>query len=360
MQAIDFIVEAAVSPAHSLAADRHLMHAVQRASRTRNAVMRVYSFDGDVLALGRYHLAPAGGAPADQQADGVRLHRRQTGGRALPFGDGFVGLSLVLPHRSALYSSDPSALAPYQVMNRYVRGVLEGYKSVGVPAFYPGRDFITVDGRVLGLVSFETDEHGALLFEAMLANTRDFSLLPKFLEAVDPAGAVKAEMLTPEATTCLSRELGGPLSLRDVAEVLQRGYAKQFPLAFEPHSYSTLEWQAIEVIAAREFRHDGWLRQRQSRTDLDHAATAWVQLGVFEAHYSLEQDRFIKELVFSGDFIANSPAVARLERDLRLCPAEWRAIDGVASAIFSQPENFMLGIGKVRAIADLVTRGLNQ
>lgn len=355
MQAIDFIVENHVSPARSLAADRHFMHAVQRASRTRNAVLRVYTFGGDVLALGRYHLAPNG--PAD--VNGVRLVRRQAGGRTLPFGDGFIGVSLILPHRSALFANDPCALAPYQVMNRYVRGILEGYKAIGVQAFYPGRDFITVEGRALGMVSFDTDEHGALLFEAILANTRDFSLLPTFLEAVDPTGTIKGEMLTPQVTTSLARELGESLSLREVAEVLQRGYAKQFPLAFEPHTYSALEVQAINAIAAREF-HDGWLHQRQPRSDLNHTATAWMQLGVFEAHYSLEQDRFLKELVFSGDFIANSPALARLERDLRLCPAEWRAIDGIASAIFSQPENFILGIGKVRAIADTVMRGLSS
>jgi len=281
MQAIDFIVEPDVGASWSLAADRHLMRAVQRASRTRNAVMRVYSFAGDVLALGRYHLAPA----ARAATDGIALHRRQCGGRALPFGDGFVGLSLILPHRSALYSSDPNALAPYQVLNRYVRGILEGYRAIGVHAFYPGRDFITVDGRILGAVSFETDEHGALLFEALLANTRDFSLLPHFLEVVDPSGTVKAEMLTSEGTTCLAHELGESLSLREVAEVLQRGYTKQFPLAFEPHEFSLLESQAIHAVGAHELQPEAWLYQRRPRSDLDHSATAWMPLGVFEAHF---------------------------------------------------------------------------
>ena len=355
MQTIDFIVEANVSAAQSLAADRHLMRAVQRASRTRNAVMRVYSFPGTVLALGRYHLAPG----FRNTSDGVVLHRRQSGGRALPFGDGYVGLSLILPHRSAWYSPDAHALAPYQVLNRYVRGILEGYRTIGVHAFYPGRDFITVDGRVLGAVSFETDEQGAMLFEAILANTRDFATLPELLEVVDPAGTVKAEMLAADGSTCLTRELGTSLTVEEVAEVLQRGYAKLFPLAFEPHTYSALESQAIQAIGSHEFQTDTWLRQRRPRADLDHSATMWGQLGVFETYYSLEQDRFLKELVFSGDFIANSPAIARLERELRLCPAEWRAIDAAASAIFSQPDNFILGIGKVRVIADTIVRGLS-
>ncbi|MBI1817203.1 MAG: lipoate--protein ligase family protein [Deltaproteobacteria bacterium] len=355
MQTVDFIVEEGVTPAHSLAADRHFMHAVPRASRTRNAVLRVYTFPGNLLALGRYHLAPPNSSPAG----GITPIRRHSGGRALPFGDGFVGLSLVLPHRSALFSQDPFALAPYQVLNRYVRGVLESCKLVNMPAFYPGRDFVTVDGRIIGMVSFETDEAGALLFEAILANTRDFSALPRQLEAVDPTGVIKAEMLTPDSTTSLARELGTELALGEVAEMLQRGFAKQYGLLLEPHTLSPLEVQAIDALAGREFQPDSWLRQRQPRLDLDHAASTWVQLGIFETHFSLEQDRFLKEIQFSGDFIANSPAVTRLEHELRLCPAEWRAIDAVASEIFSQPEHFILGIGKARAIADTIMRGLS-
>ncbi len=85
-----------------------------------------------------------------------------------------------------------------------------------------------------------------------------------------------------------------------------------------------------------------------------------MQLGVFEVRYALEQDRFLKDIQFNGDFIANSPGVARLERDLRLCPAEWRAIDAVASQIFSSPEHFILGIGRVRVIADTIMRAMPQ
>ena len=48
------------------------------------------------------------------------------------------------------------------------------------------------------------------------------------------------------------------------------------------------------------------------------------------------------------------------ERELRLCPAEWRAIDAVASETFADPANYILGIGRVRAIADTIMRGLSQ
>jgi len=353
MHTLDFIVQPRLAPATSLAADGHFLHVVGRPSRTRVGILRIYELTGDVVSLGRYHLVPNA-----QVQDAAQLVRRHSGGRAVAFGDGFIGLSLVLPHRSALFSDDPIALAPYQVMNRYVRGILEGCKLVNLSAFYPGRDLITVDRRVLGLVSFEVDHNGALLFEAVIANRRDFGLLPALLDRVDPGGVIKAEMLAPSDTTCLAHELRTELSIEEVAEMVRRGYERQFGLAFEPHTLSPLEQQAIEVTAAHEFHDERWLRQRRERPDLDHHGLERVQLGLFETYFSLEQERFIKDIVFAGDFIANSPAIERLEHDLRLCPAEWRAIDAVASEIFAQPENYILGIGRVRAIADTICKGL--
>lgn len=354
MHTLDFIVQPRLAPGLSLAEDSHFLHVVGRPSRTRLGVLRIYDFPGDVLSVGRYHLVP----DRPEAAGGVQLYRRHSGGRAVPFGDGFVGVALVLPHRSALLATDPFALAPYQVMNRYVRGILEACKLANVPAFYPGRDFITVDRRVLGLVSFEIDRSGALLFEAVIANRRDFSILPGMLDAADRDGVVKAEMLTPDGTTCLARELGTELTTEEVAAMLRRGYEKQFTLSFETHALSPLEAHAIDATAAHEFHDDRWLRQRHPRPDLDHHAFERVQLGMFDAYFSLEQERFIKEIVFAGDFIADSPAIERLEHDLRLCPAEWRAIDAVASEIFAQPEHYILGITRLRAIADTICKGI--
>lgn len=353
MQTLDFIVQPRLAPEVSLAADSHFLHAVGRPSRTRSGVLRVYDFAGDVLSLGRYHRAP--GVPTTDQCV---LHRRHSGGRVMPFGDGFVGLALVLPHRSALFSDDPLTLAPTQVMNRYVRGILEACKLANVPAFYPGRDFVTINRRILAWVSFEVDRDGALLFEAIIANRRDFSILPELLDHTDQTGVVKAEMLTADSATCLAEELGTQLTTEEVAELLRRGFAEQFNLTVESHRLTPLEQQAIEATAAHEFHGARWLRQRHVRPDLDRHAFTRAQLGLFEADFSLEQDRFIKDIVFAGDFIANSAAIERLEHDLRLCLAEWRAIDAAASEIFAQPENFILGIGPVRTIAETITKAL--
>jgi lipoate-protein ligase A len=348
---LDFIVQPQIEPALSAAPDRYLRRVVGRRSRARNATLRVYAFAGDCLSLGRYHLVPSAPAGAN-----VTLHRRHTGGRAFPAGDGFVGVSLVLPHRSALFSNDPFALAPGQVLNRHVRGLMRACRPPSLSVSYPGRDVITIDRRIVAGVSFDTDEQGTLLFEAIVANTRDFSILPDLLEAIDRNGVVKAELLTPADTTCLARELGAEFHFDDVAAMIREGYARHLGLDLVPRRLTALEEQAIRALAAREFGPERWLHGRARSPELDLHAATWAQLGVFEAFFAVRQERFINEILFAGDFIANSAAVAALERKLRLCPLDWRAINTVVNSVFEGPANYLLGVGKLRVIADLLTR----
>src|SRR5438046_3509157 len=82
---LDLIVQPRVAATASLAADRLLL---AEAARTQQGVLRVFELEGEVLSLGRYHLAPPpvpGGA--------VQRWRRHSGGRAFPAGEGFLGLS---------------------------------------------------------------------------------------------------------------------------------------------------------------------------------------------------------------------------------------------------------------------------
>jgi hypothetical protein len=238
-----------------------------------------------------------------------------------------------------------------------VRGILAACQLAHVPAVYPGRDFVTADRRVFAAVSFETDENGTLLFEAIVSVSRDFTCLPALLDRVDPQGTVRVQLLDANGTTSLARALGTSIAFEEVADLLRRGFAKQFAVQLEPSELSPLEQQVIQAVAARE-SEPHWLAQRVLRPDLDRHDSSWVQLGVLEVYLSLQQAQFIKDIMFVGDFIANSPGIDALERRLRLCPCERRAIEEVASEIFSDPANFILGIGKIRTVADVILRAV--
>jgi lipoate-protein ligase A len=314
-------------------------------------VLRVYAFPGDVLAAGRWHLAPT------QAADlGEAFVRRLTGGRALALGEGYLGISLLLPHRSALVADDPFALAPFQVPNRYVRGLMRALKQLGLPAFYPGRDLVTVNRRPIAAVSFETDEEGRLLFEAIVAVDRPLSTVAQLLDRWDAAGTIKADLLALEGGTSLREEIGETPSLDELGALVRDAFAEQFGVTIAAEPLSALESQAVTALAVRESR--SWNTQRRPRSDLPLTGSSGIQTGVLEAHFALEQGRFLKEVCLAGDFIADSPAIASLEYRLRLCPAERGAIARIVDTVFGDPAHYMLGVGPLRVIADTIVKGL--
>jgi len=340
-----------VAPSIGVATDRYLLGTLAKASRPRPGVLRIYTFPGDVLAAGRWHLAPPTAADA-----GEAFVRRLTGGRALALGEGYLGVSLLLPHRSALFAEDPLALAPFQIANRYVRGLLRTLKSLGLPVFYPGRDLVTVNRRPIAALSFETDDEGRLLFEMILAVERPLGAVAQLLDRWDVSGVIKADLLALESGTCVRDEIGESLTFADLATLVRDAFAQQYGVTIDHAPLSGLEEQAVAALAQRDTRT--WINARVSRRDLPFAGSSGIQTGVLEAHFALEQERFLKEIQLAGDFIANSVAIAALEYRLRLCPAEWSAITRVVDTVFADPANYLLGVGRLRTVADTIIKGL--
>lgn len=338
MPVLDLIVEPSTTPAAGRFTDAALL---ARAVADGRGALRVSRLAGTVLALGRYHLAPAGGPAAT-------LHRRLSGGRAWAAGEGFVQVSLTLPHRSALVSDDPLALAPEQLLNRAVRGLLGGLEAMGVSALYPGRDTITVARRTIGLLGLEIDGHGATLIEACLDIERDQGTLPQLLEEVDPDGVVGAQMIAPDGATSLARELGRHPSFEEVAACIRRGYESRLGVEF-------VEVQAAASAAPSD---DGFVGERTRRADLDRRGTTPTMLGVLEAHVGVAGDGTIGELMLAGDILAPSGTVARLEQAVRGCPPERGRLLAIIGEVVRAPHDFILGVGPLDTIADTIVRGV--
>jgi lipoate-protein ligase A len=340
MRTVEVFAQSDLDPAVSQALDNRLLAAA--AGQPSCARLRVYRLAGDVLSLGRYHLAPA----ADAEGR-VRLHRRLGGGRVLPLGAGFMTVSLLLPHRSALVADDPLALRPEQALNRCVRALLGGLRALGVEAFYPGRDRITLDGRMLGVVSLECDRGGATAFEAMLAIDDDWSCLPALVAAVDREQVLAAEIPTPEHVTSLSARGVSP-TVDTLAECIADSLARQFGL--EPTAGSDVTIPAGAAADAAV-----WIASRRRPPALGRHALEWGQLGVFEVYLAI-RDGTIADVLLAGDFIADSPSIARLEQRLRGCAFDRAAIGRIVDEVYADPRSFLLGIGPLRAIADTIAR----
>ena len=337
------------TPAQSVATDRYFLHSV---IETQLPVLRVYTYPDDVLLLGRYQ---ATGALSPDP--GLTMTRRLTGGRAFPSGNGFVQFSLIVPHRSFFFSADPYHLAPFQLLNRYVRGVLHGLKTSGIEVFYPGRDFLTVRRLPIGWHSFMTEETGALLYEGGVFVQRDMGLLPHLLDRADPNGSIPCQLFLPDQVTNLEKVLGQPPSQEQVVGLLRHGFAQQFGL--EPLNREAQELSEDEqgAIMAEQEKSDAGLSSRPLQSALPCVATMQTPLGELQVRFSLTPEQTIQtvnEVRFSGDFIANPAGMQALEHNLKGCPLEQEALWRVIDQTFLEPEHYLIGAGKLEDVPGLI------
>jgi hypothetical protein len=340
MLSLEVVTQAGLAPAISQSLDRVLLDLAS--GQPDHAWLRVYELAGDVLSLGRYHVAPATAVE-----DRVQLHRRLGGGRVLPLGAGFALVSLNLPHRSALVSKEPAALRAEQALNRCVRGLLGGLRGLGIDAFYPGRDCVTIGGRTVGLVSLESDANGSTVFEAALAIDGDWQRLADLVTAVDPDGVIAARTFPPGETTTLSAH-GVVPTLSAFADAVAASYAQQFGLILSIAAEPSTPLDAAERALA-------WVLSRQRRAGLDRHAVEWSQLGAFEVYLSARTGA-IDDVLFAGDFVASSPSIAQLEQRLRGCRLERSPIAAVVDAVYADPRHFLLGVGPLSTVVETILR----
>ena len=348
MAVLDVIVAPALSPDVLIGLQSHLLDAV--VTRQTPPVALIYSSPGRCISIGRYHLYAG---PAER--GGIAAYRRLTGGRVVGSGEGWLGLALILPSRIALLKEDASRLKPDQIMNRYARGLLAGLRALGLDCFYPGRDAITFERRELAMCSFETDRSGALLFESMLAVNRGMENLVHDLELIDPDGALPCRMYDSESATTLARELKQEIPFDELADAIAAGYEG---LLGETRRR---ELTAIEMADAnkRMLVSSEWLNHRiapQAGTIKKNRIAA--QLGAIEAAGTLEADGTIAAVTLSGDFIANSSAIAELENELIGKRLDLGSVSHAVTKIFGHSENFFLGAGELSNLVRLIA-GVN-
>ena len=333
-----------ISPGLSLASDRFFLQTVDN-----TAVLRVYTHPGDVVLLGRYHAVERLTA-----TDRVTVSRRLSGGRVMPSGQGFVHFSLILPHRSAFFSDDPFYLAPFQILNRYVRSVLHGFKAAGVELFYPGRDFLTINRRAVGWVSFGSEKNGAMLVEGSLAVRRDFSLLPYLLDRVDPGGTISSEFFAPDQVTSLERVAGRPPSLAQLTRLFQHGFSQSAETCVAQDLNQT-EQEHIARLA-HTAAAENWLYSRPTRHDLPFQPSVPTPLGSLTIGFGVTPQQTLSELCLSGDFIAPAHTVSSLQSRLSGQPLAYPALEQTVDQIFLQPEHYLLGPKHVRAIPEAIVQ----
>lgn len=344
---LDVIVAPSLDRWDLLGLELHWLEAI--AARQCAPVLLIYTMPGQLVSIGRYH--PYRG-PAERA--GVGASRRLTGGRVTGAGEGWLGVALISPHRTALLPKRDAQLKPDQVMNRYARGILGSLRAIGLEGFYPGRDAITFQGREVAMCSFETDASGAMLFEALLAVNRGMEEVAHDLDALDPEGSLTCPMYGRDEATTVARALNRDAAIHELAMPIARGYEGLLG-AIRMREMTQSELAQGEQ-RGRALAAAGWLNRLGRERATDRFSRATSQLGAVEARVSLTAGATIERIAITGDLIANSPGLTEFENEVIGKPLDLASVSTAVMRVYGDGRNFILGIGELENLARLVAQ----
>ncbi|MBK7977198.1 MAG: hypothetical protein IPK07_29365 [Deltaproteobacteria bacterium] len=347
MRALDVLRSDAISPVRDLAIQRHLLAQMERPREgaPRPPTLHLGWIAGSAIALGRFQRRRAALAAAVPGTVPVLV--RSTGGRAVRMATGQLSVSLAMSDPSSGLPPGSGAIGAEKVINRYVRGVLGGLQKCGLRAYYFGRDFLSVDRKHGGYVSFEVAPGGATLFNALIS-VEATTVLPADWNGYPGDGGNRPD---PETTT-LATERGGAVDRGEIEAAIIGSYARLQEVEPRDRTLSPLEATLLgeresAVVWDGEAELFGEAEWRDST--LTPIACGWLQASV-----QVVQDRFLGAVRLFGDFMAPSGAIDSLERDLRLVPIDWREVGLVADRIFGGQRNPIVGVRQLRVIPDAI------
>jgi hypothetical protein len=176
------------------------------------------------------------------------------------------------------------------------------------------------------------------------------------LERIDPAGALACRMYDAATATTIRRELARDVSFDELADAIAAGYRSSLG-ATRRRELTAIE-SADAQHRARALAAANWLHRTTAGPSPTLRNRIASQLGAIEAAVALSADRTIVDTRLSGDFIANSPAVAELESELRGRPLELASISRAVTKTFGHGNNFFLGAGELSNLVRLIA-GVN-
>jgi hypothetical protein len=284
---------------------------------------------GDALVMGAYQLRSQALPNAPGAAE--RALRRRSGGATVRAGAGITYIALALADRSAVMSCPPQRL-----LNRNVRGALQGLRLAGVPANYFGRDFLSLGARPAVYVGWDADEQGRVLFEFFFGEQR--SCWPSPAELGYP---VRSEDPMRGHTPTTLVEAGASAFGRTLIERVAQGYTKGYGITFQSELAALPPLAASEPEPAAE-RELCWSQPREESIGFVSAGVGLDPAGRF-AHVRL-----------GGDFFAHRACPVTLERVLLGVTPTTEMVARAVDAAYAEPRHDVEGVRSLKTFQEAI------
>lgn len=291
--------------------------------------MYAAALTGDAIIAGAWQRAQDALVP--NALSEATVLRRSTGGIGVRGGDGIIYLALALLDASSLMRCPPRA-----ILNRNVRGVLQGLRAAGMETNYFGRDYLTF-GILPGVyVGWARNTEGHVLLEFFIAQRRDFCIPAEFMGYPPPPEPAFRGRLPTYLTALDSR----PWRSDDIITAIVDSHAKQFDL----------EWRSSPPA---EVAPDDALRSCRLRVREDELVWSPPRpeaIGFLSAGVALDARGAVADVRLAGDFMqsdASEQLLSERARGQQLDDAGW--VD-LVNGVYADDAHFIEGIRDISSI----------
>jgi hypothetical protein len=324
-------IDLAVPPAQALARGRSLLEELSDASPV---VAYGAEMSAASVVLGAYQHAPHALRGSALTALALPVLRRRSGGAAVWAAEGVAYFALGLRDASVLMACPPG-----RILNRNVRGLLTGIRALGTPAYYFGRDFVSVGVTPAPAIAVGWDEaaDGRVLLEFFIACATSFVLPPEF----DGYPYRQSPAWGGKVVTTLQEQGRGETAgqvLASIADGYTRGFGVEFDRAGFPAAWLARAATREPALAVDPGDEGGlrWSRPHEEAIGFVSAGAAFDGGGAFTA------------LELGGDFYQQRERSAELRARLVGVQAEAEAIGAAVDAIYGAP-------GAIEGVRSLTT-----
>lgn len=296
---------------------------------------------GTALSIGAYQHAQIALHPGAK----VPVVRRSSGGNTVYAGEGVFHFAVALDDASALMDCPPG-----RILNRNVRGVLQGLRLCGVAAHYFGRDYVSVISRPGAYIAWDQREDGRVLFEVFVSNSASFH--PDAQHIAYPArqndpyrGHLPVTLLEAAKRNVPNDELferllrghasvyqvdSKPLSAEDVAGCVARGVARMAEL--EPAAAEGLVWSSAYEEA----------------------------IGFVYAGVAVNADHTLRQVRVGGDYFQNRLGQQALEQGLVGSAIDGTSIGQAINDVYADTRHVIEGIRQMDSLRAVVLSAVER
>lgn len=283
-------------------------------------VLRMYTFRSHCALVGRFQNAEAEvNLPACRELD-IDVNRRLTGGGTVLMGEGQLMISISSSTEHPIVPSHPA-----RMLSRMAGGIIAGLAELGIKAEYRPKNDIVVEGKKIVGTAISIEETGAFQYQASILMDFDVALMLKTLRIPPEKLSDKEVHSFEDRLTTVSREIGRPVDLQEVAEAVHKGYERTLRISTVHAPFSDDEIREIERIERERYLTDEWIFHRQPAPDMLGQAVRKTPAGLVRVYVALFGDQ-IKSALITGDFFSGNRVVNDIEASLKWGKAGREAI----------------------------------